>query len=408
MKRTRSESLAKASKDLMLKEPFYGFFLMNLNKMWDEKIPTACVGLRNLNYQLRLNPKFWDELPGEHHPKGLLKHELMHIGFFHLTDYDHYYTTGGVVDREKAMIMNIAMDLEINQYIDADWLPPGGQLLSTYPELELDEKAGSIYYYKALLKAREDGSSPTLDQILQDAAAGNETSNVNGETIVLPQHDWDGDQVDEATAKLLKAHTAHLVREIADQVTKSRGTIPGEMVTIIERLNTIEPAKFDWKGYIRRFAGKSIKTYTKKTRRKLSKRLPDNPGLRIKRQKHLLIGIDTSGSVSMPELKEFLNEIYHMQKTGSEITVMQYDSAISSVKRFNHREHFEITGRGGTDFQPGINFYNEHLRNYSCFINFTDGEAPAPDNVRGDVLWVHSGVSDINQSLPGAKIKLEL
>ena len=84
MKRTRSESLAKASKDLMLKEPFYGFFLMNLNKMWDEKIPTACVGLRNLNYQLRLNPKFWDELPGEHHPKGLLKHELMHIGFFHL------------------------------------------------------------------------------------------------------------------------------------------------------------------------------------------------------------------------------------------------------------------------------------------------------------------------------------
>jgi len=134
MKRTRSESLAKASKDLMLKEPFYGFFLMNLNKMWDEQIPTACVGLRNLNYQLRLNPKFWDELPGEHHPKGLLKHELMHIGFFHLTDYDHYYTTGGVVDREKAMIMNIAMDLEINQYIDADWLPPGGQLLSTYPE----------------------------------------------------------------------------------------------------------------------------------------------------------------------------------------------------------------------------------------------------------------------------------
>ena len=408
MNMTKTDSLAKASKDLMLKEPFYGFFLMNLNKMWDDKTPTASVGLRHINYELRLGPEFWEELTPDQH-KGLLKHELCHIGFFHLTDYAHYYTIGGMPDREKHMIMNIAQDIEINQYIQEDWLPPGPQLPSTYPELDLGVKEGTISYYKKLLEAKENGSSPSLDKMLSAAGAGDSTCELDGKDVQVPSHKWDeSDGLDEATKKLLKSHTAHVIKQVADQVTKSRGVVPGEFSEIIRRLNSLEKAKFDWKGYIRRFAGKSVKVYTKKTRRKLNRRNPEEPGLKIKQQKHLLIGIDTSGSVSTNELKEFLNEIYHMQKTGSEVTIMQYDSAISSIKRFNHRDDFVVTGRGGTCFQPGVDYYNEHIRDFSCFINFTDGEAPAPDNGHGDILWVHSSQSEINEDLPGSKIKLEL
>jgi hypothetical protein len=46
-----------------------------LNKQWDDKISTACVGLNGINYQLKINEKFWSTLTDKHH-RGLLKHEL--------------------------------------------------------------------------------------------------------------------------------------------------------------------------------------------------------------------------------------------------------------------------------------------------------------------------------------------
>ncbi len=78
--RLNNESLAKTVKDLMFKEPFYGLFLLSLNKEWDEKIPTAGVGRTNVNYHLKINPNFWSELSPKH-KVGLLKHEgqLRHI-----------------------------------------------------------------------------------------------------------------------------------------------------------------------------------------------------------------------------------------------------------------------------------------------------------------------------------------
>jgi hypothetical protein len=36
----------------------------------------------------------------------------------------------------------------------------------------------------------------------------------------------------------------------------------------------------------------------------------------------------------------------------------------------------------------------------------TDGEAPAPDNAKGNILWVLSSQSRMNDNLPGAVIKL--
>jgi len=95
-------TLSKASKELMLMEPFYGLFLISLNKEFDEKrIPTAGVSRNGINYQLLINPKFWTDLPHEHRI-GLLKHELLHIAFFHL-EHDNKGK-----DRE---LVNIAMDL---------------------------------------------------------------------------------------------------------------------------------------------------------------------------------------------------------------------------------------------------------------------------------------------------------
>jgi predicted metal-dependent peptidase len=376
------ETLGKASKELMLKEPFYGLLLISLNKLWsDRRVPTAGVTLNKINYELIINPNFWEPLPPEQ-KMGILKHELLHIAFFHLTDYTTYK------DKE---ILNIAMDIEINQYIDRNWLPKEGCFLENFPELNMEKKKGSRYYYDKLLQEQQ--CNQAFAQALADAIDGGlDTCELpNGESIQLPKHDWEMmEKLPESTRKLIETQTKHIVTQVADQVEKSRGTIPGEFAELLEKLRHIEPPKFDWKGYIRRFTGKSVKTYTKKSRRKYNKRLPENPGLKIKRQKHLLVGIDTSGSVSTSELKEFLNELWHMKKTGSDVTIIQCDTSISHVGRFEPKKDLEIHGRGGTCFQPVIDYYNEHQKDFSCLMYFTDGEAPAPENVRGNILWVIS------------------
>lgn len=71
----RSDSLSKTSKNLMFKEPFYGLFLISLNKKWNNSIPTAGVGINGISYQLIINTDFWDDL-NDNQKKGLLKHEL--------------------------------------------------------------------------------------------------------------------------------------------------------------------------------------------------------------------------------------------------------------------------------------------------------------------------------------------
>lgn len=97
---SKANTLAKASKELMWKEPFYGFFLIMLNKIWDKRIPTAGVSKNGINYQLTINEEFWMNL-SENHRIGLLKHELLHIAYFHLSKFFEFS------DRKLA---NIAMD----------------------------------------------------------------------------------------------------------------------------------------------------------------------------------------------------------------------------------------------------------------------------------------------------------
>lgn len=390
------ESLSKVTKDLMLIEPFYGLFLIALNKEF-APVKTACVGMKNLNFYLKIDPDFWNTL--SHTQRlGLIKHELLHIAFFHLTDFKHL---------KEQDIANIAMDIEINQLINADWLPPNPMLPESFPELDLEYEKGTHYYYEKLIDAKEDSNNIQLVCI----AAGNGETSVelpDGTKINLSNHDWeDVEEMDEATERLVKAQIGQLLEQVAEQVVKSQGSIPSEIEVILERLRNIEPPKFDWKGYMRRFVGKSTKIYTKKSRRKYNKRLPDFPGLKIKQQKHILVAIDTSGSVSDAELREFLGEIHHMYKTGAEVTIVQCDTAISWIGPFNPRHDFTIKGRGGTSFQPVIDYYNENMQKYSCMFYLTDGGAGAPDNFKGNILWVlSSNQSSSGDHLPGKVIQL--
>jgi predicted metal-dependent peptidase len=378
----RHENLAKVSKDLMLKEPFYGLFLIMLNKVWTDKVPTAGVGRNGINYQLYINPAFWDSLT-DIQRMGLLKHELLHMGFMHVTEFDH------LTDKE---LRNVAMDIEINQYIDESWLPEGGCTIKSIEKslgIKLKTKMGTKYYYDELMKVKSQMSKDLMKAIGDSHASWEEF-----------------DDMDEATQKLIVKQTEHILTELADSVKKSTGNIPGEFEGILKRIMSKEPPKFDWRGYLRRFAGSSMEIYTKKLRRKPNKRFEENPGLKIKKRRHILVAVDTSGSVNNDELKEFFHEIDHIHKTGCEVTVIQCDTSIRHKETYKRNMDIRVYGRGGTTFDPVIDYYNASNGKYSCLVYLTDGEASAPPKTKGRMLWVLSSQSKRNPELIGPQIVL--
>ena len=381
------DAVARTTKNLIFTEPFYGLFLIGINKKYTDALPTAGVSKHGIGMQLAINPNFFNEL-SEDHRFGLIKHELLHIAFGHLVIRDKY---------QNAKLFNIAADLEINQYILESKLPEGGLLLSSFPELNLPVKAGTKEYYDILSQAQQDGTSPSLDSLMDQ---------MNGETP-YDHATWDEfDDLSEAEKKLVQKQIEHQLKDVAETTIKKNGNIPGELSEVINRLMHVEPAKFDWKGYLRRFIGNSSIVYTKKLRRKYNKRYSGNPGLKIKFKNNILVGVDTSGSVNTDELKEFMSELCHMHKTGHKITVAQCDTSLNSVKEFNPKHNWEIHGRGGTDFQPVIDHFNENKGQYTALIYLTDGEAYAPENCPKNTLWVLSSISDMNDELPGQVIKL--
>ena len=434
----KAQTLSKTAKDLMLKEPYYGFFLIMLNKLWSKKIPTAGVSKNGINYQLIINDDFWENLT-ELERLGLLKHELLHIAFGHLTT---------VFKFSNRKLANIAMDMEINQYIDASWLPGGelssdefkqlketitteleqakennatreeliviskklparGIMIDDYAELNLDIKAGARYYYDKLKEAKDDkeqtgtSGSEAFDDLCDQMDSSNGDS--------LPDHStWDEfEDLSEAEQKLIEKQVQKLLSDAKEQTVKKRGTVPGEIEGVII-IDEIKPPKFDWRGYIRRFTGVSTKVYTKKIRRKENKRFDANPGLKVKMRQHMLLAIDTSGSVSDNELKEFMSEMHHIFKCGVDITIIQCDTQIRSIEPYKGKHELSVQGRGGTEFDPVIEYFNANLSKYTSLVYFTDGECDTDVKPRGNILWVLSERSSMNESLPGKIIKLEL
>ncbi|MEZ4685622.1 MAG: hypothetical protein R3B47_06025 [Bacteroidia bacterium] len=77
------------------------------------------------------------------HRYGLIKHELLHIVFKHLTLRSKF---------PLKMLFNIAADIVVNQYIERDQLPESPVLFQDFTALGIEPGKDVGYYYEKLLK----------------------------------------------------------------------------------------------------------------------------------------------------------------------------------------------------------------------------------------------------------------
>lgn len=352
------EDVGKVLKTLILIDPYYALFMMSLDKHETDRVPTLAVGLNGINVVLYINPTFWFSLSKDE-KYGVCKHEMMHLCFMHLV-------TGDMYSNHK--LDNIATDAEINQYIDAKYLPKFGITLESIQKefgVTLSPKMGRDNYYKAL-----------QDKVPPDYNLGN------------AEHFWEEfDKLSDADKLVVQNQIDYLVERTADEVRKAQGTVPGEIEGLIAARKL--PPKFDWKKHLRRFVGNSREIFLKHSRFKPNPYFPGTPSNKIKMRQNILCIIDTSGSVSNHELEEFMSEIYNIWKLGDTVTILCVDTQIYDPFEYKGQAEVMMKGRGGTYFTPSLEYFNEH-KEYSCGIYFTDGYAELPPDANRPFLWVIS------------------
>lgn len=403
------DTVSKASKTLMLKEPFYGILLIGLNKEISPRIQTACVAKDGINIKLVVNDEYFEK-QDDKTKVAILKHELLHIAFQHLVMFDNF---------KDKQLLNVAADLEINQYIEDEWKGDTWEGLDIkngeFKGVKLPPKAGTRVYYDLLQQE--------LDNAEQNEKGDGESGEGDGEgggsssefadwfkQGGYDEHDlWsEFEGMSEAEKKLIQKQIDHQIKEIAESM-RSRGEIPGEMQSYVNKLFTKHEAVIDWKQYLRRFGSRSSKIQTKKTRKKPNTRFGSGPALKIHQKRKTLVAIDTSGSVSDYDLGEFFGEIDNIVKAGIEVTIMECDSYVHRTYEYQggKGDVIRVSGRGGTSFDPVMEEILKSKGLYQNLIYLTDGYAPVPVRIPLiPILWVFNSNTQINNDLPGAKIQI--
>lgn len=176
------------------------------------------------------------------------------------------------------------------------------------------------------------------------------------------------------------------------QSVKDWGSLSGKMA---ETILAADRVRIDYRQILNSFKASILSSRHCLTRMKPSRRY----GYQQMGQRHsfstgLLIAIDTSGSISSTALCKFYGIVNHFFQYGIEhMDVIQFDAAVQGepVSLRKARKEIKACGRGGTNFQPVIDFAAQRQNRYDGLLILTDGHAPIPILPQGfhlRIAWV--------------------
>lgn len=420
-----------------MQEPFYGILLSSMERLPTNKISTIGVTRSGNVFRLLYNPDFIKPLSVDE-VLTLLKHEVFHVAFNHFTIWGENADSAPNKIKE---LRNIAADLEINGYLDENSVH---RMHGVLPKDAGWEKfLGSREYFgKLMQKAQQQqqqqqqqaqspqmpcnggqsgqpapqqsgqqkqqsnnpqpgnvgGNNPSPQQQgqsnpqLQPSGTVEEDSIPDGFTDQfhgLDTHELWPKDMEEGELQNLQQVIDDMLDFAAAEVEKGRGTVPSELVGRIERIRKKPKPAADWKRYFRRYLGHEFSEFIRKSKKRESRRFPDAAGNRHRRKSHILVGIDTSGSVSMPEYKEFMGQIKTLSAV-ADFHVIECDAQIQYEYDYKGKPNEVLHGGGGTDFQPVVDVFNKNKRKYDALVYFTDGYCSVPNDTPKDTLWVIS------------------
>lgn len=383
-----SFKIAEAIIALEKDKPFYAHVCMHLSRVENKKLD-APLGFKptNKGLELHYNPDLV-----ELHTVNSLRYQLEHI-VFHLVSTHPIRREG----REKED-WDTATDLVVSQVVP---FHQTGLEVATVQGLKLPKNQPAEQYYDLIQQSNNNNRQPNNDE--GDQNSGNENDGNSGDENANPGSKgidshalWDEDNAPE---KLTEA----MIKGAIEGAIKHCGSIPGELSDLIAGL--FEQGRVDWKTLLSQFLANSQITTKKPTWQRPHRRfVHQSPGYKKKVFPKVLIGVDTSGSVSDVEQKMLLTEVREAYNThAAEIIVAGYDCRVHTIKHItSESDIYEIPNtNGGTDFQP-LNDLIDDLQP-DAVINLTDGGAPTPSPIDRPYCWIftpnHQDHPDYGESI---------
>jgi predicted metal-dependent peptidase len=158
------------------------------------------------------------------------------------------------------------------------------------------------------------------------------------------------------------------------------------MMSAIIAANTPE---INPKDIVRRFQNTVLTQVSTSSRMKLNRRFGlESPGKRRTYRSRILFAVDTSGSMSNRELERG-GALINATLKHAEVDWVSFDTKVYDVVKNLKRaqDTFQFKGRGGTDFQPIIDYVQEHK--YDGVVILTDCRASPPTRpTKTKVLWL--------------------
>jgi predicted metal-dependent peptidase len=161
--------------------------------------------------------------------------------------------------------------------------------------------------------------------------------------------------------------------------------------------------KVDWRVLLREFvtatcAGRDYSSWRKPNRRFLSSDII-MPSLVSERVDHMVIGIDTSGSISGPELTQFLSEVVAIAEhvNPDKVDLIYWDARVAGHEVYNSGTLATLVnstkpkGGGGTDPTCVPAYLDKHGIKPECVIMLTDGYVGSWGEWDVPVLWAICG-----------------
>lgn len=447
----KTQCLATAIYETSKTHPFMGSVLQCLNISYSHTLPTAGIMFNTdgKRWDMLVNPFFFCKKLSAPERKAILLHELSHITHKHPLRVPFLK-----ISAHKRMLMNIAADMAINQFIKdlpkgCQECPPAdqhkpckndlcpGRAIDVNEYFDEDPKNPKVKnpwpknvpmesYYERLIKRFDDpdegeeGTQQGIGAGSVTTGSGKDKGNAGGgaQSGDLPQtldeHLWDG----AADEKDMLDATEELVKRAMVKARLSYDDIPGHVKELLDDIKA-RRAELNYKALImaamkKHAAGHDRKhTWTRKSKRFGYK----SPGTKVGELPELFNIIDTSGSISIEEANDFLEIVDQFLRVGARKcqlgmfhTELYYNEKYKLGKRML-REDFQS---GGTDL-TGV--MEEVLRRKpDLTIVLTDGcysDVPVetwmkPGEVFPQMLWIISKGGTVDHPLKrfGETIKI--
>lgn len=402
----KKQCLQTAIYDVTKRAPFLGSILQCLDMEYTHIVPRAGImfDADGKKWKMAINPWWFCECLSDKNRAAVLLHEMYHITHKHPMRAPFMK-----INPARRVLMNIAMDMAINQYIQD--LPKGCQ---SCPPLEeqfrgeecknekcpgdcidvkdyydedssgnkkpWDERKAMEYYYHKLIERFTDADGGgDGQQDTEDGEGGGKSGDPSGDQQVsndgMPNefdaHQWDSNaeesEMMDATEDLVKRamqkrglthdKLPQHVRELLEDIEARRNELNYRQLILaaIKKHASGFDRQYSWTRRSRRFGLKS-------------------PGTKNSELPHMDNYIDSSGSISVQEANDFLDIIDNFLKVGSrKCDMSMFHTSVYHTQKYKlgDRVDEKIWQSGGTDLEPVMRQIHEKQPDLAIIL--TDG-----------------------------------